>query len=837
MDQFNQNQNDIENVIKSKSAKDCIDGLPPLSMGGAFIPAQLSEVLDNKIKPFSGMTEIHAQYYAIVSGLASFDYNKLNEQNYWYLWKLLLYIEYHQYLKDMQKYSLFNQRLERSQKRPDEFLVAVPGLLEDRPSLKEFDQIDLMQANGKNHCVGIVTHVGQDYVSVDVPLAFRNTYKQDQIFNIVFRIDDWTAKCWNYILDTVDKENITSMLFPTSQSSSYVIGDKKKIEWINKNIETNPEQQQAVLNILNKTSHTAPYILFGPPGTGKTSTLVETICQIMRKNSSTKILICTPSNAAADEIAERLLKNLGFVEDDFMYRMYSSSRSSDDVKQELKSFSNFADRKTVFVNKEVFMTKKIVITTLATCIRLHGYKLRENYFSYLFIDEAGQATEIDTLIPMVLMCGKDSTNSSKFSGQVVIAGDPKQLGPTVQSRVAEPLLGKSMLERLMGWSLYAKQNNKYNPRYVTKLVQNYRCHEAILSVPNDLFYEGELVAMGGEHTTRAVNWPMLPRNNFPVIFHAIKGKEGRKKYSPSVYNDNEIGQVIYYVKKLLHKKLGSKIVMPEDIGIVTPYKLQRSIMHKALEYHNLNNISVGTVEVFQGQEKDIIIISTVRSVIYKTEENTFHIGFLSNPKRFNVALTRAKSLLIVIGHPDILQQDYCWRAFVKYCVKNNACNGEYFTLDQSLDNLDIRQITERKLSKELMKNGRKKIVEDDEILKDQEIDFKDLPRRRRVPSGPLSFNERYSSNKIQEILSSFDNGYHRQLQVDNFDAFSDGSDASEGSVEEDEEINDPEEQFDENSRMAKEFFASYLKKLTIEEEKYEEEMKLKIKMKELEISD
>ncbi|KAG8038438.1 hypothetical protein G9C98_006134 [Cotesia typhae] len=834
MEHWNQDQNNIEDLIKTKSSKDCIDGLPLFSMGGAFIPVQLSEVLDKKIKPFSGMTEIHAQYYAIVSGIASFDYNKLNEQNYWYFWKLLLYIEYHQCLKDMHKYSLFNQRLERSQKKPDEFLVAVPGLLEDRPSLKEFDQIDLMQANGKNHCVGIVTHVGQDYVSVNVPLSFRKIYTQDQLFNIVFHIDDWTAKCWNYILDTVDKENITSMLFPTSQSSSYVIGDNKKIKWINKSIEKNPEQQQAVLNILNKTSHTAPYILFGPPGTGKTSTLVETICQIMKKNSSTKILICTPSNAAADEIAERLLKNLGFVEDDFMYRMYSSSRSSDDVKQELKSFSNFADGKTVFVNKEVFMTKKIVITTLATCIRLHGYKLRENYFSYLFIDEAGQATEIDTLIPLVLMCGKDSTNSTKFSGQVVIAGDPKQLGPTIQSRVAEPLLGKSMLERLMSWSLYAKQNNKYNPRYVTKLIQNYRCHEAILSVPNDLFYEGELVAMGSMHTTRAVDWPMLPRKNFPVIFHAVKGKEGRKKYSPSVYNDNEISQVIHYVKKLLYSKLGDKIVMPEDIGIITPYKLQRSIMHKAFEYHHLNNISVGTVEVFQGQEKDIIIISTVRSVIYKTEENTFHIGFLSNPKRFNVALTRAKSLLIVVGHPDILQQDYYWREFVKYCVKNQACHGDHFTLDKSLDNLDIRQITERKLSKGLMKNARKKIVEDEEISEDQQIDFKDLPRRRRTPSGPVSSNERYSLN---EILSNFDNGYHRQFQMDNVDAFSDGSDASAYSAEKNEEMNDTEEQFAENSRMAKEFFASYLKKLSIEEEKYEEEIKLKIQMEGLEISD
>ncbi|XP_057340632.1 putative helicase mov-10-B.1 [Microplitis mediator] len=824
------NRSELENVIKSKSTRDCIDGMPPLSMGGAFIPAQLSEVLDNNVKPFQGMTEIHAQYYAIVSGLDDFDYSKLDEQNYWYVWKLLLYIEYHQCIKDMQKYSLLNQGIGLSEKRPNEFIVAVPGLQEDRPSLREYDEIELLQVNGKNNCVGVVTHVGKDYVAIDVPASFRNSFTRDQVFNIEFRIDDWSAKCWNYILDTVDKDNITRMLFPVMQSSTFV-PDNCKFKWINDNINRNPEQQQAIINIVNKTSYPASYVLFGPPGTGKTSTVVEAICQIMKKNPSTKILICTPSNAAADEIAERLLKNLGAVEDDFMYRMYSSSRSVDDVKPTLKTFSNFADRKTVFVNKEVFMTKKIVITTLATAIRLHGYKLRENYFGYLFVDEAGQATELDTLIPLVLMCGKDSLQMSKFSGQVVIAGDPKQLGPTVQSKLAEVLLGKSMLERLMNWPLYKKgDDKKYNSRYVTKLIQNYRCHEAILSVPNSLFYDGELVAKGGKHTTRAVGWSMLPKKKFPVVFHAVKGKEGRKNYSPSVHNDREIGQVVSYVRRLLNSNLGGKIVKPEDIGIVTPYKLQRNLIHKALADFNITNVPVGTVEIFQGQEKDIIIITTVRSVVYKTEENKYHIGFLSNPKRFNVALTRAKSLLIVIGHPDILQQDYCWRAFVKYCVNNNACCGETFVLDKSLDGLDIRKISSVKVRKEL-KLPAKKIVEDSgNSAECREIDFRDLPRRRRAPSGPVSANQLQTSNKINELLMNFDNDYHQQFNMDEDIPFSDESDVSEESVDEDDsEVIDPAEQFDSNSRMAKDMFANYLKKLCADEDTFEAELHNRMK--------
>ncbi|XP_033218430.1 helicase MOV-10-like [Belonocnema kinseyi] len=146
-----------------------------------------------------------------------------------------------------------------------------------------------------------------------------------------------------------------------------------------------------------------------------------------------------------------------------------------------------------------------------------------NYFNYIFIDEAGQATQPETLIPL----GLNKSYNCDGLPQLVLSGDPKQLGPVVMTKVGQHLLGESMLERLMNRvELYQKgEDNKYNPNFLTKLVRNYRSHDAILRIPNQLFYENELETFGGKEVHTAENWSMLPKKQFPIIFHAIHGKE------------------------------------------------------------------------------------------------------------------------------------------------------------------------------------------------------------------------------------------------------------------------------------------------------------------------
>ena len=130
--------------------------------------------------------------------------------------------------------------------------------------------------------------------------------------------------------------------------------------------------------------------------------------------------------------------------------------------------------------------------------------------------------------------------------------------------------------------------------------------------------------------------------------------------------------VLSYVRRLLSSKLGDMIVKGEDIGIVTPFTAQKLKLQRMLKYEEISDIEVGTVQLFQGKEKEVIILTTVRSKIFKDSNDETHIGFLSDPRRFNVALTRAKSLLIVIGHPNALSIDEKWHTLLQYCRDNQS---------------------------------------------------------------------------------------------------------------------------------------------------------------------
>ncbi|XP_071932272.1 probable RNA helicase SDE3 isoform X2 [Coffea arabica] len=283
------------------------------------------------------------------------------------------------------------------------------------------------------------------------------------------------------------------------------------------------------------------------------------------------------------------------------------------------------------------------------------------HFSHIFLDEAGQVSEPETMVPMSNLCQRETT--------VVLAGDPKQLGPVVFSRNAMTYgLGKSYLERLFECNCYSHGD----PNFITKLVSNYRCHPAILQLPSKLFYEGELLACK-EDTSSAKSWlGILPRGEFPILFVGIQGCDEREGYNPSWFNRIEASKVVNLIIKLR--------ALPDlregDIGVITPYRQQVVKIINVLESEDIFGIKVGSVEQFQGQEKEVIIISTVRSTSRHNEhDKTFSLGFLSNPRRFNVALTRAKSLLVIVGNPHIISKDFYWHKLLWYCKDNNSYQG------------------------------------------------------------------------------------------------------------------------------------------------------------------
>ncbi|XP_069483962.1 RNA helicase Mov10l1 isoform X2 [Ambystoma mexicanum] len=300
--------------------------------------------------------------------------------------------------------------------------------------------------------------------------------------------------------------------------------------------------------------------------------------------------------------------------------------------------------------------------------------MRIGHFTHAFVDEAGQATEPECLIPIGLM--------SEVSGQIVLAGDPLQLGPVIKSRLAVAYgLKVSFLERLMSRPLYSRDETSYgafgsyNPMLVTKLLKNYRSHPALLELPSKLFYHKELqVCADAAVVTSLATWDKLPRKHFPLIFHGVRGTETREGCNPSWFNPIEAVQVMRYCC-ILAKHVTTS-VSAKNIGVITPYRKQGEKIRILLQTVDLSDIKVGSVEEFQGQEYLVIIISTVRSSEKPNDEDTRYIlGFLSNPKRFNVAITRSKALLIVVGNPHVLVKDPCFSALLEYSLINGVYIG------------------------------------------------------------------------------------------------------------------------------------------------------------------
>lgn len=271
----------------------------------------------------------------------------------------------------------------------------------------------------------------------------------------------------------------------------------------------------------------------------------------------------------------------------------------------------------------------------------------------------------------------------------MLAGDPRQLGPVLRCPLAQKHgLGYSLLERLLTFNgLYKKGPDGYNPQFITKLLRNYRSHPTILDVPNRLYYDGELQACADVvDRERFCRWEGLPRQDFPIIFHGVMGKDEREGNSPSFFNPEEAATVTSYLKQLLapSSKKGKARLSPRNVGVISPYRKQVEKIRYCITkldkqlrgLDDIKDLKVGSVEEFQGQERSVILISTVRSSqSFVQLDLDFNLGFLKNPKRFNVAVTRAKALLIVVGNPLLLGHDPDWKVFLEFCKENGGYTG------------------------------------------------------------------------------------------------------------------------------------------------------------------
>ncbi|THH18849.1 hypothetical protein EW146_g2196 [Bondarzewia mesenterica] len=569
---------------------------------------------------------------------------------------------------DLQIFDISDAQLTRRNKL---YFLEVPGLAEKRPSVLIGDRI-LVQRHGIKGGKWFEGHV-HVVERREVGLCFHTSFPtptQGQMHNVHFKLNRVPLLRQHQALNAMFKSK--SILFPSQQHVTVAKRGVVTITLFNRQLADNPQQMEAVRSIAHRRAPSVPFVVFGPPGTGKTVTIVEAIRQIINKDENTRILACAPSNSAADIIASRLT-DLGKNK---IFRLYASSRPMASVPAELKEFT--------FVNpdghfalhpKEKMLTFRVIVSTCVSASFAHGIGIPRGHFSHIFVDEAGQATEPEVMVAIRTMTGNKTS--------VVLSGDPKQLGPVIRSTIArQSQLDMSYLERIMKGDAYdIKENSGIT---IVKLTKNYRSHGAILKFPNEQFYDGELKPCGDRTVTDSlIGSPQLASRNFPIIFHSVSGKDDREASSPSFFNIDEVSQVKAYIQSLRSND-GRFQVAERDIGVITPYHAQCVKIRRALA-PLAGSVKVGSVEEFQGQERRVIIISTVRSSRNFVEYDLKHtLGFVANPRRFNVAVTRAQALLIIVGDATVLSLDPLWRRFLNYIHDNMGWLGDPITWDPSV---------------------------------------------------------------------------------------------------------------------------------------------------------
>ena len=552
---------------------------------------------------------------------------------------------------------------------------------------------------------GTVSYVDGDRMVITVPdsAPLLDLQQSTEPIGVQLSFDETSYKLMFEALDRVMKAKNNRLaylrdLFYSHQKAGRFSFAPMKFPWLN------PTQERAVNEVLWAKDVA---IVHGPPGTGKTTTLVEAINETLMRES--QVLVCAQSNMAVDWISEKLVdrginvlrignptrvndKMLGFTYE----RRFEShpdypqlwairkairelrknrKKGSENYHQKMDRLKSRAAEIEIRINSELFGEARVIACTLVGSAHrlLEGMK-----FGTLFIDEAAQALEAACWIPM------------KRASRVILAGDHCQLPPTVKSIAAlRAGLGKTLMERIA--------ENK--PEVVTLLKIQYRMNDEIMRFSSDWFYGGKV------ESAPQIKYRSVLDYDHPITWidtgegseerrvkseefnsssdDASEGSEEQENSSlfthhSSLYKEQFVGESFGRINKAeaeltlltlaeYFTKISKQRVLEEsiDVGIISPYRAQVQYLKKLIKKYEFFKpyrrlISVNTVDGFQGQERDVILISLVRS------NDEGQIGFLKDLRRMNVAMTRARMKLIILGNKDTMTKHPFYKKLWEY---------------------------------------------------------------------------------------------------------------------------------------------------------------------------
>ena len=559
---------------------------------------------------------------------------------------------------------------------------------------------------------GTVSYVDGDRMVITMPdsAPLLDLQQSTEPIGVQLSFDETSYKLMFEALDRVMKAKNNRLaylrdLFYSHQKADRFSFEPMKFPWLN------PTQERAVNEVLWAKDVA---IVHGPPGTGKTTTLVEAINETLMRES--QVLVCAQSNMAVDWISEKLVdrginvlrignptrvndKMLGFTYE----RRFEShpdypqlwairkairelrknrKKGSENYHQKMERLKSRAVEIEIRINSELFGEARVIACTLVGSAHrlLEGMK-----FGTLFIDEAAQALEAACWIPM------------RRASRVILAGDHCQLPPTVKSIAAlRAGLGKTLMERIA--------ENK--PEVVTLLKIQYRMNDEIMRFSSDWFYGGKVesapqikyrsvldydhpitwIDTGEESEERRVKSEEFNSSSDDASEESEEQENSSLfTHHSSLYKEQFVGESFGRINKAeaeltlltlaeYFTKIGKQRVLSEsiDVGIISPYRAQVQYLKKLIKKYEFFKpyrrlISVNTVDGFQGQERDVILISLVRS------NDEGQIGFLKDLRRMNVAMTRARMKLIILGNKDTMTRHPFYKKLWEYveAINNN----------------------------------------------------------------------------------------------------------------------------------------------------------------------